>query len=129
MCLTPCRVAIWFSILRATSVSSCDGDAPGSDAVTVTVGRSMSGKFWIFIARKLIAPTAVSMMKSRTPGIGFLIDQDETLIMALGGVARTAEAAPSVIAAGVVDDAHRVALGQEAAAGGDDAGVGGRARR
>ena len=50
MCLTPCSVAIEFSILRATSVSSCDGDAPGSDAVTVTVGRSMSGKFWIFIA-------------------------------------------------------------------------------
>ena len=33
MCLTPCSVAIEFSILRATSVSSCAGDAPGSDAV------------------------------------------------------------------------------------------------
>src|SRR5439155_17352770 len=82
MCLTPCSVAIWFSILRATSVSSCDGEAPGSDAVTVTVGRSMSGKFWIFIARKLISPTAVSMMKSSIPGIGLRIDQEETLITA-----------------------------------------------
>src|SRR5436190_2552298 len=80
MCLMPVSVAIEFSILRATSVSSCAGDAPGSAAVTVTVGRSMSGKFWIFIARKLIRPTSVSMMNSSIPGIGFRIDQAETLI-------------------------------------------------
>ena len=101
MCLTPCSVAIWFSILRATSVSSCDGDAPGSDAVTVTVGRSMSGKFWIFIARKLIAPMAVSMMKSSTPGMGFLIDQDETLIMAWAASLAPPTRAVALIAAGV----------------------------
>ena len=35
-------VATEFSILRATSVSICAGAAPGSEAVTVTVGRSMS---------------------------------------------------------------------------------------
>ena len=50
MCLMPCSVAIEFSILRATSVSICAGAAPGSDATTVTVGRSMSGNCWIFIA-------------------------------------------------------------------------------
>ena len=49
MCLTPCSVATLFSILRATSVSSCAGLAPGRLAVTLTVGRSMSGKFWIFM--------------------------------------------------------------------------------
>src|SRR5262245_31515064 len=80
MCLTPCSVATEFSILRATSVSSCAGDAPGRAAVTVTVGRSMSGKFWIFIALKAINPRIESRMKSRTAGIGFLIDQAETLM-------------------------------------------------
>ncbi|MNR21407.1 hypothetical protein D3C85_1383080 [compost metagenome] len=45
MCLTPCIVASEFSILRATSVSNCEGEAPGKDADTVTVGTSMSGKF------------------------------------------------------------------------------------
>ena len=45
MCFKPCKVAIEFSILRATSVSSCDGEAPGKLAVTVTVGKSRSGKF------------------------------------------------------------------------------------
>ena len=35
MCLRPCSVAIEFSILRATSVSSCAGAAPGSAAVTI----------------------------------------------------------------------------------------------
>ena len=46
----------------------------------MTVGRSMSGKFWIFIARKLIRPTSVSMMNSSTAGIGLRIDQAETFI-------------------------------------------------
>ena len=81
MCLTPCSVATEFSILRATSVSSCAGAAPGRTAVTVTVGRSMSGKFWIFIDWKPIRPTSVSMMNSSTDGVGLRIDQDETLIM------------------------------------------------
>ncbi len=78
MCLTPCSVATEFSILRATSVSICDGAAPGSVAVTVTVGRSMSGNCWIFIARKAIRPTSVSMTNSRIAGIGLRIDQEET---------------------------------------------------
>src|ERR1044071_9235444 len=97
MCVTPCSVAIEFSILRATSVSSCAGEAPGSEAVTVTVGRSMSGKFWIFIALKASSPASVSMMNSRTDGIGLRIDQDETLIMRAslrgGGLRGTAGAA------------------------------------
>ncbi len=49
MCLTPCSVAIESSSLRATSVSICAGLAPGSAAVTDTVGRSTSGNCWIFI--------------------------------------------------------------------------------
>ena len=40
----PCSVAIEFSSLRATSVSSVAGAAPGSEASTVTIGNSMSGK-------------------------------------------------------------------------------------
>ena len=32
----PCKVAIEFSSLRATSVSNCAGEAPGKEAVTVT---------------------------------------------------------------------------------------------
>src|SRR5688572_21786311 len=103
-----------FSILRATSVSSCDGEAPGSDAVTVTVGRSMSGKFWIFIARKAITPASVSRMKSRIAGIGLRIDQDETFIIlfrACGGLSR-------------VDDPHQVAVGEKRCPARDDARVG-----
>ena len=83
MCLTPCSVASEFSILRATSVSSWAGEAPGSEALTMTMGRSTSGKFWIFIARKPISPISVSSRKSRIAGIGFLMDQEETFIIAL----------------------------------------------
>ena len=67
--------------MRATSVSSCAGDAQGSDAVTMIVGRSMFGTFWIFIDRKLIRPRIVSMMNSSTDGTGFWIDQRETLML------------------------------------------------
>src|SRR3954463_9124605 len=82
MCLMPCTVAMEFSSLRATSVSSCEGDAPGSDDTTVTVGRSMSGKFWIFMARNAMTPASVSRMKSRIAGMGFRIDQAETFMPA-----------------------------------------------
>jgi hypothetical protein len=71
-----------FSSLRATSVSSCAGAAPGSEAVTVTVGRSMSGKFCTFIALKDSMPAKVSSTNSMTAGIGFLIDQEETFMSA-----------------------------------------------
>ena len=64
-----------FSTLRATSVSSWPGEAPGSAATTVTMGRSMSGKFWIFIARKPIRPASVSITNSRIAGVGLRIDQ------------------------------------------------------
>ena len=80
MCLMSCSVAMEFSSLRATSVSSCAGEAPGSEAVTITIGRSMSGKFWIFIARNDISPASVSMTNSRMAGVGLRIDQDETLM-------------------------------------------------
>src|SRR5690606_33195749 len=111
MCLMPGIVAIEFSILRATSVSSCAGAAPGSAAVTMTVGRSMSGKFWIFIARKLISPSSVSRMKSSSDGIGLRIDQVDRFI-----------AAASLHALGYRD---RVAIDQEADAGVDDGLLGG----
>ena len=80
MCFRPCSVATEFSILRATSVSSCDGDAPGSAAEIVTVGSSMSGKFCTFMLLKLYSPSRVSRMKSSTAGIGLRIDQAETLM-------------------------------------------------
>ena len=83
MCLTSCSVASWFSSLRATCDSSCAGEAPGRLAVTVTVGRSMSGKFWIFIQRKPSRPARVSMMKSRMAGIGLRMDAEETFNMVL----------------------------------------------
>ena len=67
--------AIEFSIRRATSVSSWDGAAPGIEAVTITVGRSRSGKFWIFIARNVMIPSKVSRMNSSSAGIGLRIDQ------------------------------------------------------
>jgi hypothetical protein len=79
MCLTPCTVASAFSILRATSVSSCAGEAPGSDAVIVTAGSVMSGKACTFSAAKPMSPAIVSSTKSRMPGVGLRIDQDETL--------------------------------------------------
>ena len=66
--------------MRATSVSICAGEAPGSEAVTVIVGSSMSGKFWIFIALKPSRPTSVSITNSRIAGMGLRIDQEETFI-------------------------------------------------
>ena len=73
-------MAIEFSSLRATSVSSCAGAAPGSEAETLTVGRSMSGKFCTFMALNDSMPPKVSSTNSITAGIGFLIDQEETFM-------------------------------------------------
>ena len=102
MCLTPCSVAIEFSILRATSVSSCAGDAPGSDAVTVTVGRSMSGKFWIFIARKLISADGGEHDEEQHPGDRVPDRPGRDVDHGLGGVARARRrGAPALIAGGV----------------------------
>ena len=80
MCFRPVTVAIEFSSLRATSVSSWDGDAPGSAADTVTVGRSMSGQFCTFMALKDSRPPKVSSTNSITAGIGLRIDQAETFM-------------------------------------------------
>jgi hypothetical protein len=80
MCFRPCTVAMEFSSLRATSVSSCEGAAPGSDAETVTVGRSMSGKFCTFIALNDSSPPKVSSTNSITAGIGLRMDQAETFM-------------------------------------------------
>lgn len=83
MCFKPCTVAMAFSSLRATSVSSCAGAAPGSEAETLTVGRSMSGKFCTFMALNDSMPPKVSSTNSITAGIGFLIDQDDTFMASL----------------------------------------------
>ena len=76
-------MAIAFSILRATSVSSWAGAAPGSRAVTRTVGKSMSGKFCTFIAWNDSIPAKLSRTNSITAGTGLRMDQDETFIMVL----------------------------------------------
>src|SRR5687767_10344346 len=124
MCFRPCSVAMAFSILRATSVSSCAGAAPGSDAVTLTVGRSMSGKFCTFMALKDRKPAKDSSTNSITAGIGLRIDQEETFIM---------RGAPWLSALGAggrgdrrrrIDQPHQVAVVQEPGARGDDARVG-----
>src|SRR6478672_11129888 len=128
MCFRPCTVAIEFSILRATSVSSCAGAAPGSAAVTITVGRAMSGKFWIFIALNDSTPPKVSSTNSITAGIGLRIDQADTFIMVVllapgrrGRGARRARRGRRC--AGRPHHAHQVAVVQEAAAAGHDARV------
>ena len=69
-----------FSILRATSFSSCAGEAPGSATVTEIVGRSMSGKFCTFMALKDSRPPKVSSTNSISAGMGFLMDQVDTFI-------------------------------------------------
>ena len=81
MCLRPCSGASAFSSLRATSVSSCEGAAPGRLAVTVMVGTSRSGKFCTFMDPKAMKPATVSSTNSMTAGIGLRIDQEETLSM------------------------------------------------
>ena len=65
-----------------TVSAALPGAAPGKEAVTLTVGRSMSGKFCTFIALKDSMPAKVSSTNSITAGMGFLIDQEETFIMA-----------------------------------------------
>ena len=80
MFFSPCKVATAFSSLRATSVSSWAGAAPGSVATTVMVGRSRSGKFCTFMALKLSTPAKVSMTNSISAGIGLRMDQADTFI-------------------------------------------------
>src|SRR3989339_1302921 len=77
MFFRPCRGAMAFSILRATSVSSWAGAAPGRLADTVTVGSSRSGNCCTFMALKDISPASVSSTNSMTAGMGFLMDQAE----------------------------------------------------
>src|SRR6187431_1087612 len=125
MCLSPCKVATAFSILRATSVSSCAGAAPGRAAVTITVGRSMSGKFCTFIALKDRKPAKLSSTNSITAGIGLRIDQDETFIMARSSPGRRRGRRRRGRRIG---EPHQVAVVQEAGAAGHDACIGRKAR-
>ena len=83
MCLSPCVVAMAFSILRATSDSSWPGAAPGSTAVTMTTGRSISGKFCTFMARNDSRPARVSSTNSMTAGIGLRMDQADRFMRLL----------------------------------------------
>ena len=72
-----------FSILRATSFSSCAGEAPGRATVTEMVGRSMSGKFCTFMALNDSRPPKVSSTNSISDGIGLRMDQAEAFIQML----------------------------------------------
>ena len=124
-------MAIEFSILRATSVSSCAGAAPGSAAVTVTVGRSMSGKFCTFIALKDSMPAKVSSTNSITAGIG-LRDRpggDVHHGVLLTWRLRRGRGGRRPAAARRFDHAHQVAVVQEAGAAGHDARIGRQRRR
>src|SRR6185369_2675456 len=121
MCFKPCSVAIAFSSLRATSVSSWAGAAPGSDAVTLTVGRSMSGKFCTFIALKDRMPPKLSSTNSINAGTGLRIDQEETFSMtfSLPGADRTRRGRDRGRQRG-----RRGAVVQEAGPGGSDTRIG-----
>ena len=68
------------SILRATSVSSCAGAAPGRLALTVTIGNSMSGKSCTTLPRNDSKPARLSNTNSMIAGIGYLIDSEEKFI-------------------------------------------------
>jgi hypothetical protein len=46
----------------------------GQAAVTMIMGRSMSMNCWIFMDRKPITPSSVSMMNSNTAGTGLRIE-------------------------------------------------------
>ena len=70
MCSMPPRLATLSSILRATSVSSWVGSAPSRLATMVTVGSSMSGKFWMPRALKPMTPSMVNRANSRMAGTG-----------------------------------------------------------
>ena len=79
MCLTPLMPATASSTRFVTWLCSSDGAAPDCVTVTETSGRSMFGKRVIDMFRKLNTPRIVSTMKSTIEGIGFRIDQAETL--------------------------------------------------
>ena len=70
-------LAMASSIGRATSVSSCDGGAPGRLTATDTAGTSISGKPWMPRPRNATSPATVIMMNSSTEGVGFWIAQVE----------------------------------------------------
>jgi len=83
MCLSPCVVAMAFSRRCAMSLSSCSGAAPGKRAVTITTGRSMSGKFCTFMERNDISPASVSSTNSIAAGTGLRMLQAETFMITL----------------------------------------------
>ena len=83
MFFSPCTDTTAFSILRATSVSICPGDAPGKVAVTMMVGKSRSGKFCTFMLLKASMPAKLSKTNSTTEGTGLRMDQAETFMAQL----------------------------------------------
>ncbi len=87
-CFRPCALASAFSILRATSASIWSGEAPGMDAVTVIIGRSMSGNSWIFMALNAMKPRNVSIANPITAGIGLRMDQADMFMINLSPLAR-----------------------------------------
>ena len=83
MFLMPVTVATESSILRATSVSSWAGAAPGWVTVTVTIGSWMSGKSCTSVMRKASSPASVSSANSRIAGTGLRMEKAEKFTPAL----------------------------------------------
>jgi hypothetical protein len=103
MCLTPCSVAIEFSILRATSVSSCAGDAP---AAARDDDRRQVDVREVLDLHRLEAHQADQREhdEEQHAGIGLRMHQAETLIF-MGLTCSATAAGASLAARG--DDAHR----------------------
>lgn len=80
-CRTSAMAANASSILRVASVSRVDGVAPGSAAVTVTIGRFMSGMSCTGRTANPMPPATVSSANSRREGMGFRIAQAEKFMV------------------------------------------------
>src|ERR1700722_1908695 len=79
ICQTPLMLATASSTFFVTCDSSSDGAAPDCVISTWTMGMSMFGNRVIDIERKLTTPSSVSTANATIAGIGFGVDQAETL--------------------------------------------------
>src|SRR5580704_1068662 len=79
MCQTPLRLETESSTFFVTCDSSSDGAAPDWVTSTCTIGMSIFGKRVIDIVRKLMRPRIVSTANATTAGMGWRMDQAETL--------------------------------------------------
>ena len=77
--LTLATVATESSTLRVTSVSSCEGEAPGWMIVTTVIGKAMSGKRATGSLWKPHKPATHSTKNSITAGTGLRMPQLDRL--------------------------------------------------